>query len=37
MPVLADLFANLGLVLFTAVSVAVIVYLLYAMANPTRF
>jgi F subunit of K+-transporting ATPase (Potass_KdpF) len=28
---------NLGLVLFTAISAAIIVYLLYAMLNPTRF
>ena len=28
---------NLGLIVFTAISVVVIVYLLYAMINPSRF
>ncbi len=37
MSALAILWANLGLVVFTAISVGVIGYLLYAMANPTRF
>jgi hypothetical protein len=32
--VLAD---NLGLLLFTALSIGVIAYLLYAMVNPSRF
>lgn len=34
---LASLAQNLGLWAFTAVTVALIVYLLYAMLNPTRF
>ncbi len=37
MSVLAVLWANLGLVVFTGISIGVIGYLLYAMANPTRF
>ena len=37
MSLVADLASNLGLVLFTVVSVGIIAYLLYAMINPTRF
>lgn len=33
----AELAANLGLALFTLVSIVVIAYLLYAMVYPTRF
>ncbi|HZY91555.1 MAG TPA: potassium-transporting ATPase subunit F [Thermoplasmata archaeon] len=37
MPLLDSIVQNLGLVVFTGLSVAIIVYLLYAMINPTRF
>ena len=37
MELLSTLAQNLGLLAFTAISAGVVVYLLYAMLNPTRF
>lgn len=37
MGILTSLTQNLGLWVFTAVTAGLIVYLLYAMLNPTRF
>lgn len=37
MGLLASLTQNLGLWVFTLVTLGLIVYLLYAMLNPTRF
>lgn len=37
MDLIAATVDHLGLIVFTALSIAVIGYLLYAMINPTRF
>ncbi|HTT35513.1 MAG TPA: potassium-transporting ATPase subunit F [Thermoplasmata archaeon] len=37
MDLVSTLAQNLGLVAFTVLSVGILLYLLYAMLNPTRF
>lgn len=37
MALLETIAQNLGLLVFTVLSASIIVYLLYAMVNPTRF